>query len=72
MDWIEECPSCKRPFSVTASGDYPWKENAIIACPHPHCEYSRSTARVRFDYDTAPLTPEQEEAYRAGRLKARR
>jgi hypothetical protein len=66
MSWIEECPSCKRPFSVTTSGDYPFRDRESVFCPH--CKTECYTKLVRFDYETAPLTPEQEQEYRAGKL----
>jgi hypothetical protein len=62
---IHECPACHKPFSVTTSGNYPSRDRESIICPH--CQHICETNLVRFDYDTAPLTPSQEAAYFASK-----
>ena len=67
MARIEECPKCERPFSVVTSGDYPFRDNESIVCPH--CKHVCETNKVRFDYTTTALSPDEEAAYLKNRRK---
>lgn len=59
---IEECRKCKRPFSVELTGNYPTRDREDIICPHlRHRVWD--TVLVRGNFETAPLTPEQEWQY---------
>jgi hypothetical protein len=60
---IETCSKCQRPFGVTSTGDYPFRDPEQIICPH--CGAHWGTELIRGDFHTTPLTPEQERAYAA-------
>jgi hypothetical protein len=65
---VEECKNakCKRPFAVSECGSMPVADWEEIDCPHCQHGYGR---RASTTYFTAPLTTEQEEAYKRGELK---
>jgi transcription initiation factor TFIIIB Brf1 subunit/transcription initiation factor TFIIB len=65
---IQQCPECKRPFSVTLTGSYPFYDREDIICPH--CKAVCGNRRVRADIETAALSPEEEARWLARMVTA--
>lgn len=67
---IESCQKCGRPFSVhELGGQMPGtKEPEEITCPSCHTLWGTEGSNGTFQ--TAALTPQQEDAYKKGSLKS--
>jgi hypothetical protein len=69
MPWIEQCKSCQRPFSILKKGeqDAAAEQQTEIDCPH--CNDVWGTHH-RSGFQSSPLKPEEEEAYRRGEFRS--